>query len=155
MDLQTEQAVWRRVKGPGGMTAEEAALPERLEALILEQQADAAQLRALSARLRGQGRASLAQMARRADARARKLTTLHYLLTGRKLRLQAPKLPPPGPLPEALREAWQRNRQAGRAFAALGQEFGDFREDFAGFSADAKSEGRILEGLLRQQMRGQ
>jgi hypothetical protein len=154
MDLQTEQAVWRRVKGPGGMTAEEAALPERLEAVILEQQAYAALLRALSARLRGQGRGSLLQMAQRADARARKLTTLHYLLTGRRLRLQAPKLPSPGPLPELLRGAWQRNRQAGRAFEALGQEFGDFQEDFAEYSADTKGDGRILEGLLRQQMRG-
>ena len=39
MDLQSEQAVWRRVKGPGP-GAEEALLPERLEALILEERTD-------------------------------------------------------------------------------------------------------------------
>ena len=37
MEKQTEQEIWRRVRGPGGPTAEEAILPERLEALIVEQ----------------------------------------------------------------------------------------------------------------------
>lgn len=152
MDLQTEQAVWRRVKGPGGMTAEEALLPERLEALILEQQADAASLQALSRRMRGQASAALSRMAQRTNARAQRLTTLHYLLTGRRLRLQTPKLPRPDPLPEALREAWLRTRQAAKAYDALREEFSDFAEEFADDGAEVKSSGRTLEGLLRQQM---
>ena len=152
MDLQTEQAVWRRVKGPGGMTAEEALLPERLEALILEQRTDAASLQALSRRLRGQGSVALSRMAQRVEARAQRLTTLHFLLTGRRLRLQAPKLPKPDPLPEALRGAWLRNRQTVRAFEALREEFSDYAEDFADFAADGKTDGRMLEELLRQQI---
>ena len=153
MDLQTEQAIWARVKETGGMTAEQAVLPERLEALILEQRADAASLQALSRRMRGQGSAALGRMARRCEARAQKLTTLHYLLTGRRLRLQAPKRPPQGPLPEALRQAWLRNRQTVRAFASLGEEFSDYAEDFGAAAADSRTDGRTLEGLLRQQMR--
>ncbi|MBQ1411007.1 MAG: hypothetical protein IIY94_07030 [Oscillospiraceae bacterium] len=152
MDLQTEQAVWARVKGPGGIPAEQALLPERLEALILEQRADAASLRALSRQMRGQGSASVSRMAQRTDARAQKLTTLHYLLTGRQLRLQSPKLPPQGPLPEALRQAWLRTRQAAKAYEALREEFSDYAEDFADYAADAKNDGRSLEGILRQQM---
>ena len=153
MDLQTEQAVWRRVKAPGGMSAEEAVLPERLDALILEQRADSATLRALSRQIRGQGSATLSRMAQRTEARTQKLTTLHYLLTGRRLRLQNPKLPPTGPLPEALREAWLRNRQAARAYDALREEFADYAEAFSVYAADVKSDGRALEGILRQQMR--
>ena len=152
MDLQTEQAVWARVKGPGGMTAEEAVLPERLEAMILEQRADAASLRALARRMRGQGSATLAKLAERNTARARKLTTLHYLLTGRKLRLQTPKPQKPDPLPEALRAAWLRTRQAARAYDALREEFSDYAEDFADYAMDAKTDGRTLEGILRQQL---
>ncbi len=155
MDIQTEQAVWRRVKAPGGVTAEEAVLPERLEALILEQRADAASLQALSRRLRGQGSGALSRMAQRTETRVRKLTTLHYLLTGRKLRLQTPKLPKPDPLPEAIRGAWLRNRQAVRAFEALREEFADFAENFADLSAETKSDSRTLEELLRQQMRSE
>ncbi|MBO4418492.1 MAG: hypothetical protein J5789_01505 [Oscillospiraceae bacterium] len=154
MDLQTEQAVWRRVKGPGDMTAQEAVLPERLEALILEQRAEAAELRALARRMRGQGSAALNRMGARAETRVRALTTLHYLLTGRQLRIQPPRLPPKGPLPEALREAYLRSRQAARSFEALGKEFSDYEEDFADYAADTKSDSRSLAGLLQQQMRG-
>ena len=155
MDQQTERAVWARVKGTGGMTAEEALLPERLEALILEQRTDVAALRALFRRVRGQGSRTLSGLAERAGTRVRKLTTLHYLLTGRKLRLQTPKLPPQGPLPEALRQAWLRTRQAARACEALREEFSDYAEDFADWAADVKNDGRTLEGLLRQQMRAE
>jgi len=153
MDMKTEQAVWARVKAPGGMTAEEAVLPERLEALILEQRADASFLRALARQVRGQGSAALSRLAERSMTRARKLTTLHYLLTGRKLRLQAPKPQTAGPLPEALRAAWLRSRQAARAYDALREEFSDYAEDFADYATDAKADSRSLESLLRQQMR--
>ena len=153
MDLQTEQAVWSRVKGPGGMTAEEALLPERLEALVLEQRAEAARLRALSGRVRGQGSAALARMARRSDARAGSLTALHYLLTGRRLRLQTPRLPKPGPMPEPLREACLSTRQTARAFEALSREFSDYAEDFGGYAAEVKSDARVLTELLKDQLR--
>lgn len=153
MDLQTEQAVWQRVKAPGALTAEEAVLPERLEALILEQRADAASMRMLSRRMRGQGSTALARLAGRCEARAQRLTTLHYLLTGRRLRIQTPKLPTPGPLPEALRAAWLRSKQAAKSFDALRAEFSDYAEDFADDAMEAKNDGRTLESLLRQQMR--
>lgn len=153
MDLQTEQAVWRRVKGNDSVTAEEALLPERLEALILEQRTDAAALQALSRRLRGQGSASLAQIVRRTQARVRKLTALHYLLTGRRLRLQTPAIPRPDPLPEALRAAWLRNRQTVRAFEALREEFTDYGEDFADWAAETRSDGRTLAGLTGDAVR--
>ena len=99
MDHETERAVWQRVRGPGQLSAEEALLPERLERLILEQQIDAGSLRQLSARLRGPERASLARMAAEQENQARELTTLHYLLTGRRLRLKVPKPPLTADLP--------------------------------------------------------
>ena len=154
MDLQTEQEVWRRVKGPGGMRAEDAVLPERLEALILEQRADSAALQALSRQMRGQGSTVLSRMAQRTKRRAQKLTTLHFLLTGRRLRVRNPaKLPAAGPLPEALREAWLRNKQAARAYDALREEFSDYAEEFADYASEVKSDGRTLSGILAQQMR--
>lgn len=155
MDTQTERAVWQRVRGPGGMTAEEAVLPERLEALILEQRVDAAELRALSGSLRGQGRAALNRLANRAEARAGELTTLHYLLTGRQLRLRAPKPQRPGPLPEALRQACLRSRQNERSFAALGGEFSDYASDFSRFSREAKDQTGTLMQLLQTAVRAQ
>ena len=88
MTRETEQAIWSRVRGPGAMNAETALLPERLEQLILDQKRNAAQLRQLSRRLSGPGRALLMRMAGESDDRARELTAVHYLLTGRRLRLQ-------------------------------------------------------------------
>ncbi|MBQ6160499.1 MAG: hypothetical protein IJK24_06110 [Oscillospiraceae bacterium] len=152
MERQTEQEVWRRVRGPAGPTAAEALLPERLEALILEQRSSAAALRALARRLRGRQASLLAGMAAGTDATARELTALHYLLSGRRLRLQTPPAPPPGPLPEALRAACQRMRQSERAFSALQAEFSDYAEDFAKGARQSRNNTRTLMELLQSQL---
>lgn len=152
MEKQMEQEVWRRVRGPGGPTAEQAILPERLEALILEQRSDAAALRALSNRLRGPQRTAIQRMSAQTEARASELTTLHYLLTGRRLRLQTPRPPAPGPLPEALRAAYLRTRQAERAFSGLQSEFADYAEDFGRFVRQTQADGRMLTQTLQAQL---
>ena len=153
MDLQTEQAIWRRVKGPGGMTAEEGLLPERLEALILEERSAAAALTALSRRMGGRERSVPARMARQAEARAAQNVTLHYLLTGRRLRLQPARPPVQGPLPEALRQACLQARQTALAYESLQREFRDYEAEFGRYAAQAREDARALTGLLEQQLR--
>lgn len=152
MEKQTEQEIWRRVRGPGGPTAEEAILPERLEALIVEQRADAAALRELSGRLRGPQAAALSRMAVQAGKRAQELTTLHYLLTGRRLRLQTPRRPSLGPLPEALRATWLRMRQTERAFAGLQTEFSAYEDDFGHYVLELRANSRTLAATLQGQL---
>lgn len=152
MERQTEQEVWRRVRGPAGPTAAEALLPERLEALILEQRGTAAALRSLARRLRGQQNSLLMGMAGETEASARELTALHYLLSGRRLRLQTPPAPPPEPLPEALRAVCQRMRQAERAFTALQAEFSEYEEDFSKGVRRSRSNTRRLMELLQSQL---
>lgn len=152
MDLQTEQAVWRRVKGPGAVTAEEAVLPERLEAVIMEQQALAAYLRSLAGKLRGPQRASAASMASQTEQSARELTALHYLLTGRRFRPRPPKQELSAPLPEALRQACLRARQAEQSFLALREEFSSCAGDFGRLAEQARSHSRRLMELLRRTM---
>ncbi|MBQ1371832.1 MAG: hypothetical protein IIY70_02760, partial [Oscillospiraceae bacterium] len=80
------------------------------------------------------------------------LTTLHYLLTGRRLRLQTPRRPPQGPLPEALRAAWLRMRQTERAFTGLQAEFSDYEEDFSRYARDIRSNSRTLSEALQAQL---
>lgn len=156
MDQEREREVWRRVKGPGGpapgLNAGEALLPEKLEALILEQRAQAAALRAAAGRLQGPRRGELNRMAARGEARARELTALHYLLTGRRLRLQSPRLPAPGPLPETLRGLCLSLRDSARAFGSLGAEFSAWAGDFSRLSEAAEADGRRLMGLLREEL---
>lgn len=153
MDLQTEREIWSRVKGPGGIAAEEALLPERLEALISEERSLAASLRSLTPRLRGPQRGELTRIAARAEGRARALTTLHYLLSGRRLRLQPPRPNKPGPLPEELRELCLRTRRSVRAYEALGREFSACEEDFARYGDQTRADVRSLTSLLEQQLR--
>ena len=148
MDQQKEREVWRRVRAPGGLSAEEAVLPERLEALILEQQADAALLRGLSRRLQGAQSAALSRAAAGTEKRARELSTLHYLLSGRQLRLKTPPQPLNGPLPEALREACLRLRRSAQAFEALGAEFSDYADDFERWAGESRKQSRSLLQLL-------
>lgn len=148
MDLQTEQAVWRRVKGPGAATAEEALLPERLEALVLQEQTDAARLQSLAKRIKGQGSGVMNRIAAETEARARELTALHYLLTGRRLRLKTPPPGAPGPLPEALRELCLRMEQTAKAYRSLEAEFSDRAELFARFARQSREQaGRLLSQL--------
>ena len=152
MDHETERAVWQRVRGPGQLSAEEALLPERLERLILEQQIDAGNLRQLSARLRGPEKASLARMAAEQENQARELTTLHYLLTGRRLRLKVPKPPLTADLPQAIREQFFRQKQAARDLQGLQRDFSAYAAHFAGMEQAAQRNScmlaRILEGRL-------
>lgn len=153
MTRETEQAIWSRVRGPGAMNAETALLPERLEQLILDQKRNAAQLRQLSRRLSGPGRAQLARMAGESDDRARELTAVHYLLTGRRLRLQPKPEPLPRDLPEALRTASLRQQEAARSFAALAGDFSDWSETFSRMGRDSRSMLERITRLLRAQMR--
>ncbi len=148
MDQREAQAVWQRVRATGGLTAEEAVLPERLEALILEQQTNAALLRKLSRRLPGGQSAVLSRTAARAETQTRELNTLHYLLTGRALRLKTPPIAGNEPPREALRDACLRLRRAAQAFESLREEFSDYAEDFGRFAAEARTGSRRLQQLL-------
>ena len=152
MEKQIEQEVWRRVRGPGGPTAEEALLPERLEALIVEQQAEAAELRSIARRLRGQQSAALTRIAAGVEARVRALTTLHYLLTGRRLRLQPPGAKANAPVSEALRSLSLRLRQTERAYVGLQGEFADYAEDFERFARQTRTDGRSVTERLQAQL---
>ena len=149
MDQQSEQAVWRRVKAKGSVTAEEALLPERLEALILQERADAAALRMLSRRMGGQGSAPVSRAAASSEARARTLVTLHYLLSGRRLRLQTPPCGKQDDLPEALRQASLRMEQTAAAYASLAKEFPERGELFSGLSCQARGQYRALTARLQ------
>ena len=152
MDLQTEQAVWRRVKGPGAVTAEEALLPERLEALILQEQADAAALRGLSRRMNGPESAALSRIAAAADSRAKELTALHSLLTGRRLRMKVPPVRNSGPVPEALREICLRMEQTAKAYKSLETEFADRAELFSRYARDSRDQARTLLSQLKNHL---
>ena len=152
MEKQIEREVWRRVRGPGGPTAEEALLPERLEALIVEQQAEAAELRSIARRLRGQQSAALTRIAAGVEARVRALTTLHYLLTGRRLRLQPPGAKANAPVSEALRSLSLRLRQTERAYVGLQGEFADYAEDFERFARQTRTDGRSVTERLQAQL---
>lgn len=151
VEARKEQEIWRRVRGGAAPGAAEALLPERLEALILEQRADAAAMRALAGRMRGPASGRLRSGAAALEHRARELRGLHYLLTGRRLRPQSPPLRLPEPPAEALRQLCLRQREAARSFGALGEEFRDFAGDFDAWAGQAREQAGALLRLLRNQ----
>lgn len=148
MDRETEREVWRRVNRPGGLPAEQALLPDRLERMILEQRMNAIQLRDLAGRLPAQERRIFFRMSSENDNRARELTTLHYLITGRSLRLKLPSQPAVGDLTEALREAFFRQKQSAAGFEALAQEFSGYADQFSRLADQAqRHSNRIRQAL--------
>ena len=88
MDVQQELSVWRRVQAPDRLSAEEYLLPERLEGMILSLLETGALMKRLAGRTRGRDREILLRMSARNEGMVRRLRTLHYLLTGRRLRLK-------------------------------------------------------------------
>ena len=152
MNPETEREVWSRVLTPGQMTAEEALLPERLEALISLERRNAAELKVVSARLRGADRAAFLRMAARDEARAAELQAMHYLLTGRRLRLSGRAEPLPRDLPEALRMLWLRRREMARSYAELSRDFSAYAETFGRFSAETRRQMEQISAALRGRM---
>ena len=153
MNRETELEIWNRVRGPGLLNAEQALLPERLEQAILDQKQNAAELRQLSRRFGGRDGGRLSRMAAQNDAGARELTALHYLLTGRRLRLMPKSEPLPRDLPEALRQACLRQQQAAKSFAALGREFSEWADTFSRMERAARSRFEDLSRLMEAQLR--
>ena len=151
MDYQAEEAVWRRVRGPGP-TAEEALLPQRLEALALELMGEEEALKRLSRRLGGSQGAAVSRLASQLRAGTRDLTTLHYLLTGRRLRLKPPAAAPSGSVTEALRLACLRAAQSARAFRGLAEEFQEQAEELKRYAQDSEARQRSLTRILRSRL---
>lgn len=146
---ETEREVWSRVLAPGQMTAEEALLPERLETLISLEQRNAAELRAVSARLNGRDRTAFLRMAARDEARAAELRGTYYLLTGRKIRLSGRGEPLPRDLPEALRMLWLRRREMERSYGDLSRDFSAYAGTFDRFSAETRRQMDRISAVLR------
>ena len=151
MDYQAEEAVWRRVRGPGP-TAEQTLLPQRLEALALELMAEEESLRRLSRRLGGSQGAAVSRLASQLRAGTRELTTLHYLLTGCRLRLKAPAPAPSGSVTEVLRLACLRAAQSARAFRSLGEEFREHAEEMNRCARDSEARQRSLTRILQSRL---
>lgn len=149
MDRETEQEIWRRVRNPGGTNAEEALLPERLERLILEQKINAIGVKTLAARLGGAERQVFLRMAAEIENHARELTTVHYLLTGRRLRLNPTETTVARQLPEALREAYFRQQQASRDYRNLTREFEGYAELFDRLADEAARHSRLILQTLQ------
>lgn len=149
MNPQTEREVWSRVRAPGQITAEESVLPERLEALVSAERENAAELRAASGRLRGGERAAFLRMANEDEACASELCTMHYLMTGRRLRIRAEAARLPQDLPEALRRLWQRQREAAEAYEALSRDFSAYAASFQKYARRSQKQMARISAALR------
>lgn len=126
-------------------------LPQRLEALIMAEQVSAGLCRAM-AKGPGPDRPVLRRLAGDAERRARELTTLHYLLTGRRLRLKLPQPPPVGSYPEQLRQQYLQQRQMDRAYDRLAREFEGYSDQFVQLQKESRQAGKTLQNLLSRQI---
>ena len=153
MDPEKEREIWRRVQRNDTLNAEETLLPQRLESDIQEQRRLSSHLLRTAGMLRGGERTVFQRMARDTASGADRLTTLHYLLTGRILRLRALPLPPKRPLPEELRSLYFSVRQSAKEMSALAGEFAEFSDLFrereqALIGAERKISA-VLQGKIR------
>ena len=103
----------------------------------------------MSRRVSGARSGRLSRIAAQCEARSRSLRTLHYLLSGRRLRLQSPPLPRPAPLSEALRQAALDLRQTAQSYESLEREFEDYAKDFARYAAETRSQLAAVIEILQ------
>ena len=130
MDRETEREIWKRVQSGGQIGSEEALLDERLEKTILAAKQSAADLRRVAARLNPSQRGKFLRMAAQSENSEEELTAIHYLLTGRRLKLHPKPGRLPQELPEALRAIWMQIRDLSRDYAALSRDFSDYADSF-------------------------
>ncbi len=153
MDPETEREIWRRVQQTDRLNAEEILLPERLERTIQEQRTLTALLLRTARRLGGGERTALLRMAAGTRSAAEELTTLHYLLTGRELRLKAMPLPPTAPVREELRELCLRIRRSAKEMNALAADFSAYADQFRAQEQVLKRAERGVSDVLKGKLR--
>ena len=153
MNPETEREIWRRVQQTERLNAEEILLPERLETAIQEQRLLSELLVRAAQRLPKGARSGLLQSAAQLRDGVRSLTTLHYLLTGRRLRLHPLPTPPAEPVPSELRRIWARLKKASGETALLERDFQEYAEDLRDrrivLDRARRSVSEALKGNLR------
>ena len=153
MDPETEREIWRRVQQTDRLNAEEILLPEKLEQAIQDQRTLTALLIRTARRLPNGDRSALLRIAADTRSGTEELSTLHYLLTGRQLRLRPRPLPPQKPVREELRDLYHRFRSAAGEAGAIAGQFSDYadrlRERERQLTLAARGISTVLKGKLR------
>ncbi len=148
MDLETQRAVLDRVYGREP-AAPRALVPAQLENLVQAQQAVGVGLRALAGDLRGRERQLALRLAARCDSRVRKLETLYYLQTGRRLQLRPPAPAPGQETAGQLRTLCLALEEAGREARRLAGQMEDARGRLEQLGAECARHADLLQTLLR------
>lgn len=126
--MKTESAVWERVSARGGITAEQALLPERLAELMTEETRLAAAFFRLAGRLSGTDGTTMRRLGAQAEARTRRLRTVYFLTSGLRADLRPAEVPFYACLCEALRAQCLCILALQKKYDETAKEFPDCRE---------------------------
>lgn len=146
----TERVVWERVQSTGTITAENALLPERLTALIEGERKTAAACTQLACRLSGSAGMALRRIRAQAENRARQLTALHFLLTGKRTCIKAPQVPFHKNLCEALRENCLSMLALQEQYGKVAAEFPAHADTLDCLSLSLRNDLRTVTGILER-----
>ena len=153
MDPETEREIWRRVRQNDRLNAEEILLPEKLEESIQERQMLTDLLVRTAQSLSKGERTALLRISAQLRSGIRELTTLHYLLTGRRLKLPPGQLPPKAPIREELRALYFRLRRAAKNSDLLSKDFSEYEKEFREDAQVLRRAERTIAGILKGKLR--
>ena len=153
MDPETEREIWRRVRQNDRLNAEEILLPEKLEESIQERQMLTDLLVRTAQSLSKGERTALLRISAQLRSDIRELTTLHYLLTGRRLKLPPGQLPPKAPIREELRALYFRFRRAAKNSDLLSKDFSEYEKEFREDAQVLRRAERTIAGILKGKLR--
>lgn len=149
---QTEHAVWARVTERGGMTPEQALLPERLSMLIAHERGNADACRQLSARLSGADSVLMRRLRAQTENRVRRLNALYFLVSGLRPNIKAERTPFHTERCDALREAYLSVYAQQNRYRKTASEFPAYADALSGFASELQQNLQTVSQILQHCM---
>ena len=151
IDPKLQSAVWSRVQGTpcpeeaakGGVVSAEEVLQ-----WMQDERDGCAVLQYLAGKACGKEAAQLRQMAARRACHYRKLHTMYYLLTGQCVHLTAAQPDCTACLSEALRTAYQEERQRKQRYEQAADRWPAMADEFYRMAADDDCNSRRIRAML-------
>ena len=150
IDPKLQSAVWNRVLGAeqDAQEGETVVTAEEVLAWMQVEKDACARYRYLSCKTCGQESAQLRKMAETELCHFRKLHAMYYLLTGHCVQVQAARAECTTCVSEALRAAYQGERQAKRLYEQAAERWPAMADEFYTMAADEDCHSKHIRSMI-------
>lgn len=148
IDPALQKSVWARVMGSAPAQTPSRSPETELLRLLEREQHDAVLYRRLSRRLWGRDAALMRRLAARSRARFQTLHAVYFSETGQRAELPPPDFSVLPSLPEAIRDAGTREKEAAKDYAECAERWPALADGLRALAGDSDQCAGCLRVLL-------